>query len=378
VKIAVVGAGAAGTGAAWALANAGADVVVVHDRAGATALHSGALDFEPWEKARAGFQPTAAEQALAHELGWVIAPCRLATNAGVLRPAEGRDRALLDLDSFAGKRVALPDFVRDDWDAELLCRSFSSSAWAQRTGTRFAPRSLDLGIEIERSSSSYDFAEELESEAVRARLVAAVDAARADVDAWLFGPWLGLTPRAVEARLAALSVPIGEVLSAPSGVAGARFEAARDLLFAAKGIAQVRTRAVALSRGASGIELELDGAPAQTVERVVLATGGVLAGGVVLVNPEPGRVLQSFALSLACDATLEQGGQSIDDVSTLYGVDFTRRGAELLEGVGVGVDGAAVRGVPGVFAAGDVVADRPRTLLSALRAGIRAAAAALG
>ena len=49
--VVVVGAGMAGTAAAYAAVGAGAAVTLVHDGAGATALTSGALDLEAWDGA---------------------------------------------------------------------------------------------------------------------------------------------------------------------------------------------------------------------------------------------------------------------------------------------------------------------------------------
>ena len=60
---------------------------------------------------------------------WDLVPTlrRVATLEGNVRPARGSDRALLDLERCAGKRVAVVDLERDDWDAPLLAKSFAAS-----------------------------------------------------------------------------------------------------------------------------------------------------------------------------------------------------------------------------------------------------------
>jgi thioredoxin reductase len=55
------------------------------------------------------------------------------------------------------------------------------------------------------------------------------------------------------------------------------------------------------------------------------------------------------------------------------GPDWAALGIVALERVGILGDGAAARNAGGVFVAGDALADRPRTVLECVRAGIEAA-----
>ncbi len=87
-RVVVLGSGAAGTAAAIAARAAGADVVLVRGRTGATSLTSGAVDGDLDEGGR-----TAAAALELH----VLEPCTLATSAGTLRAAAGRDAALASL-----------------------------------------------------------------------------------------------------------------------------------------------------------------------------------------------------------------------------------------------------------------------------------------
>lgn len=373
MKVLVIGAGVAGTAAAWAAQRAGAEVVVVHDRAGASALGSGAADFDAWERASAPHVLGAGEAELVGALGYVAGPkpCLLATSAGVLRPARARDAALLDLTELGGRRVAVAELVRDDWDAPLLARALGETTWAKRTGTRFEPRALEL--DAERALPAYDFAARFDDAAELEKLGAELAKARGGADAWLLGPWLGTKPGVAEALRKRVELPLGEALSLPGGAAGARFEAARDALLSESSIQVRRARVERVSAS----KAVLEGGEELAVDRVVLALGGVLSGGIVLDPARPAHPGgAAFHPSLDAPVLIEVDGLPLDAVSTLHGVDLASHGVELLERVGIAVSGAAARGAPGIFAAGDAVADRPRTFLRALASGLAAGRAA--
>jgi glycerol-3-phosphate dehydrogenase subunit B len=107
---------------------------------------------------------------------------------------------------------------------------------------------------------------------------------------------------------------------------------------------------------------------------VVLALGGVAGGGIRLAHSFAERApVRPFELSVSGDLPLALDGRPLDDVASLHGVDLTASGLSLLERVGVSTDGARVHGYDRIFAAGDVVAGRPRTMLEAVRAGCEAA-----
>src|SRR5512134_3053757 len=110
--IVVVGGGIAGTSAALAARSRGADVTLLLGAAGATVLAPGAIDIEPWHEsaapARIDADVRAILDALAiHSVGeesaWV------ATLTGLLRPARGLDRALLDLARIARGTIFVPE-----------------------------------------------------------------------------------------------------------------------------------------------------------------------------------------------------------------------------------------------------------------------------
>jgi glycerol-3-phosphate dehydrogenase subunit B len=380
VKILVIGAGAAGTACAWFLRRAGAKVTLVHDRAGATALFSGALDGEASVES-SGPQPVDADMLeFAKALtGWVLGPrpCRIATRSGVLRAAAGRAAALLDLEPLAGRRVAIAEVDRDEWDAPLLARALGATDWAVRTGTRFeAVRVKALRTGHERRDPLWDFAKLHDAKQRAGDFVDQLKKSTNGHDAWLVGPWLGLEPGTADRIREQLKLPIGEVNSPPGGPAGARFEAARDRLLAALEVEVLRARVTAIDPSASGVRAELAEQPALEADRAVLAVGGVVSGGLRLAGGVGSH--GGLELTLSAPAPLLLDSRVVDAPSTLHGLDFQAHGLGMLERVGVAVEGAKVRGQSALFAAGDIVAERPRTVLEAVRAGIAAARAALG
>ena len=278
MKVAVIGAGVAGTAAAWAARRSGAEVVVVHDRPGASALGSGAADYEPWERGAADHELAADARELAGELGYVAKVGLVATASGLLRPARAHDSAILDLSELAGRRVAIADVVRDDWDAVLIARALSDTPWAAQTGTSFEPRELDL--DPASHAASYDLACRFDDPEAARALAAALKKSRGAADAWLTGPWLGVQPGTAERVRKLVEMPVGETLSPPGGAAGARFEAARDLALSKAEVSVRRGQVREVSVASEGIELRLDGDETLIADRVVLAIGGVVGGGV--------------------------------------------------------------------------------------------------
>jgi len=274
--------------------------------------------------------------------------------------------------------VAVVDLERDDWDAPLLAKSFANSAWAKQTRTEFFALPVAvLKQGFERRISGYDFAA-LHDAPERARgLEAALRASHVNADAWLFGPWLGIERPLADELSAALGVPVGETTSAPGGAAGARFELARDRLLTR--LADVaRVRLLGLEPISGGYRLQLrDHAPLD-FPIVVLATGGVAAGGVALERSFERRGGTGFRLSFSAPIALELDAEVVEGVSSLANVDFAERGLDALLKVGIATraDGS-LPGNSGVFAAGDALAGRPRTALIAADSGLQAARAAL-
>jgi anaerobic glycerol-3-phosphate dehydrogenase len=389
--VVVVGGGIAGTAAAWAATKGGARVLLVQDRAGGTALYSGAADLLPWRGAgdRAISVPVSdALRAFFADLGQVrLGDFRIATRQGVVRSAAGADRALLDLAPLAGLRVAVADIERDEWDAPLLAWAFADSDWALGTRTVFEPvRVAGLRTGAERRIAPYDFAALHDEPERLGALAAAVSAACKEFDACVVGPWLGVKPETAERFQALVPVPVGECTSPLAGAAGARLETASAALLSRLGVEALRAEVSAVSERGERWVVELvpsaAGGKARSIESqaVVLAIGGVGAGGIRFEwAPEQGR--QGFKASLRAPVSLALDGEELDAFGSLYGPSFERSGLELLERVGLAVNGQgrALRAgspLPGLFAAGDAASGVARTLLGAAESGARAGALA--
>ncbi len=381
MKIAIIGAGIAGAAAAFEIARQGGRATVFHDLTGSSGLYSGALDLEAWQPAA---PPSALAEGLSEfsqQLGaWELfaAPRHLPTLEGNVRASHGRDRAVLDLERCVGKRVAVIDLERDDWDAPLLAKSFAGSAWAVRTQTHFfaAPAAV-LQKGFERRISGYDFAALHDAPERAQALERALRESGVSADAWLFGPWLGLERPLAQELSVSLALPVGETTSAPGGAAGARFESARDQLL--QRIAHVeRGRLLEIERHGRGYRLQLRDRAPQEFQVVLLATGGVAAGGVALERSFERRGGTGFRLSYTAPVALELDAEVVEGVSSLASVDFVERGLGALLKVGIATasDGS-LRDNPGIFVAGDAIAGRPRTALIAAQSGLQAARSAL-
>jgi glycerol-3-phosphate dehydrogenase subunit B len=407
-SVVVVGAGYAGLAAAFAARRAGRRATIVSFGAGASALGSGAVDDVPWDRAAAAARLLGAplvarpvEQgvdAFAEALGlFALRPAgdplaRLATTAGVLRPARGHDRALLDLSALRDADVLVPRAARPGWDADALAASWSADPFARKRGLRFRAAEAALlrqhgerGIGAGDLAARHDDGARLEWLAARLREVLAREAQRGlHPAAILVGPWLGAAAPRAEALSAILGLPVGEALAGAGSAPGLRFEAARDRLLASLGVDLVRGRAKRVDVDGARVAVTVDGrADLVMADTCVLACGGVLGGGVLYTPPEhdadadlPPPARAAFALSLDAPVTLTLGGAPIEVVSSTSGPDLDeiawpsgdRPG--VLEAVGVRCRG--VRAAEGITAAGDAIADRPRTVLEAVASGLRA------
>lgn len=374
MKVVVLGAGFAGVSAAFAARRAGAEVTVVHDVAGASSLYSGVSDAAaPAANLAESLAELAAALGLELDNRTVVA-----TREGIVRPASGRDASLLDLAPLAGKRVAVVDVARDDWDAPLLVRSFAASAWAQSTGTRFELVPLEL-LEKghQRRVAPFDFAAGFER-AERVGWLTQLLKAHAGPDAWLFGPWLGVRRDLALELSASVGVRVGEVTSPPGGVAGARFERRRDALLAALEARVVAARATHVA-AAAHVTVQLEAGPELVADALVVACGGVVSGAITLVGALSGSEPSGFQLEIEGLPRLMVAGDVVRPVSSLFGVDLAARGLPLLERVGLQASATgAVRAMPRVWACGDVTAPDPPSVGHALVSGLIAGTAAAG
>ncbi len=415
-RVAVIGAGVAGLAATWAAAQRGAHIRLFDDGVGASCMNPGAVDDRPWEEvarssevldmpALAGPLPESV-RVFSDDLRLWRLPgegqplSRLATAAGRVRVARGHDRSLLDLAQLpSGSRVLLPRIARVEWDADALAHALSEDDYAQSRRLRFvAAEAKMLKHTGEDRISPADLAARHDDADRRAwlveRLREMLDVA-GGADGILMGPWLGtLEPLAAELSQA-LGVAVGEVLDGVGITAGLRFEAARAGLLEAIGVAVEPHRAEAIALTGDELRVRLDNGDDVITDGVVLALGGVVAGGVVYDPPErhagqdlPERGGAPWRLSLACPAELQAHGRVLDVVGSIHGPPLDEVAWPIdadpgfLEAVGVRCEGVSLTSdgavQPRLLAAGDVMADRPRTVLQAVFSGIRAGAAVAG
>lgn len=424
-RVVVIGAGVAGVAAAWSASRRGADVTIVDGGAGASVFGGGAVDDLPWEERARAAQ-------LARRLGdgagraaapldadvaafvdalrlWVIGgePVLLATVAGRVRPARGRDAALLDLASLRRGTVIVPRVDRAGWEAESLARALSAEPAARAAGLVFvATDATVLRRTHERLIADADLAachDADERIAWLAEHLRRAVAKRPDATAVLLGPWLGgAAPRAATLT-ARLGLPVGEALVGVGGAAGIRMRAALERVVAEAKVSALRCRAARLSTSADRLRVTFeDGGATESVvgkpppiaaDSVVLAIGGLVGGGLRYTPPDheagedlPPAGAVSFATSLAIaddlGAALVVRGRRLDVGSSLHGPTLdatawpTPAAPGVLEAVGLRADAALAR--RGVHVAGDAVADRPRTLLEAVATGVAAGIAAAG
>lgn len=386
----VVGGGFAGCAAAWQLLRCGADVSLVWEAGGASELYSGALDGEPWPRTSLQRPLTGNEAEFLAGLGlWALnegSALRLAAGSGVVRGADVRDRALLNLDAWRGGKIAVIDWGRPGWDAALLARAWSESAWARETRTELVRVAVTPPSSEEvRLLSDHDLALSFDEPPWQAAVAEGLRALDPSFTACLVGPWLGLSPDCSE-RLRRLSGrALGESLSDPGGLAGIRFQIARDAWLGRTRLPAYRGRVHSVQRTARGLVAHWQALGAATIEPmgeafdcVVLALGGVLGGGVRYQSGLASTRSGAFSLSLAAPAELRLDGRDVGLVAGSEGADLVALGMGALERVGVLVTSEQqLPEQPGLFAAGDVVAARPRTALEAIAAGLRAADAAL-
>jgi glycerol-3-phosphate dehydrogenase subunit B len=393
-RVLVAGSGIAGTGAALSAARAGASVTLIDGGPGASSLTTGALDVLPWTAAGASAARVGQEarEVLDAIGGHVLGPrgARLVTTAGVVRPARGREASLLDVDAGVpgDGAVGVVACERPGWDAQTLAAAWGESA-------RDIPFVV-VGAAIERHTDERDlpdadFAARHDDDARLAwladRLRAAIAGKTGRPRALVLPPCLGLERGQADALSDRVGVPCGEALASPGGPAGLRSEHARRRALAGAGVEVIEARVTGASRAGGGWIVELDDGRRAEVDAVVFAIGGLIGGGMeyapaesVLATALPPFSRPPFRLGLDAPLPLGAHGLPLDLPSTLFGSaperlawPFARD--PLLGRVGVLAD-AQGKVAPGLFAAGELLADRPRTWLDALSTGVAAGAAA--
>lgn len=390
MRVVVIGSGVAGTAAALSARAAGAEVIVVRGSSGASSLGVGAYDATPWEATRDVGPIDAVCTRLLAELGGISAPtdgALLASSTGVLRAARAYDAALLDLAKVKAGRVLVLDAPLASWEASSLARSFNATH-ARRTLSFEAASGTFTKHVDERAMTYAELAARHDDDARLSWLATKVREAIAslgDVAAVLFPPILGADRSRAADLTNLVGVPCGEAIAAFSSPSGRRFDAARDRALSSAHVDAIDGWCKRIVRE-EHLTIELEEGDAIDADAVVLAIGGLLGGGIVYepaegilataVPPYPRRV---FACSVDAPVTIGSEGKELLVPGSMFGLSaeqiawpFVRD--PLTERVGVLTEGE--RASERIFAAGDVLADRPRTWLAALASGARAGTAA--
>lgn len=391
-RVVVIGAGIAGTAAVIAAARAGAQVTVLDGGTGASMLATGALDFAPWHAPLAAHDEVvdADVRTTLDALGGYLVPERgatLVTTAGVVRHARGCDRALLDVAALVDPCVAVVRCARFGWDADALARAWGPSYCAVDASVlRYSDEEVLPDAEL---ASRHDDDARLVWLAERLRRDLA--AAGGSYNGVVLPPMLGVERGRAQDLSRLAGVCCGEAVALPGGPAGLRFERARDRAFRACGASHARLRARGLRIRRTIWRVETEEGVAFEGHAVVLATGGLVGGGLeyapseaMLATTLPARARPPLRITIDAPVWMGVNGRALELPGSLFGATpesiaspFAQSAMMDRAGILAGVDGAA-HGVSGIFAAGDVVADAARGWLTSLASGVRAGAAAAG
>jgi hypothetical protein len=172
------------------------------------------------------------------------------------------------------------------------------------------------------------------------------------------------------AALSEFGVTIGETLSPPYGLAGQRFEQSREQFTLTRpGLRIVQGRALRVERLAAGYRVSVAGpAPNQTQDfeaaRCVLALGGASSGALQLDAVHHLRL----GLELSPPQPLQHRGRPWLQPAAETGVDLQAFGMQAVLELGLPETLEPGR----LQVVGDLVADRPRSLLRAAQSGLDA------
>ncbi len=377
-SVVVVGAGVAGAGAALAASRAGARVTVIAGAVGASALWTGAVD--------AGAAPSDEARAAAQVLGVVLGDSAIVTSAGLVRKVGGRDAAVLDLLPLLRDRtVGVVRCDRPAWDGGALVRTAGAGmAPVDATILRLADERVVPDAEF---AARHDDPERLGWLAERLRH--ALQRAHGGVHALLLPPSLGLERSRAEELSRLVGVPCGEATGMPGGPPGLRFERARDHALSAAGVTVLAGRVESVTpqpKNPDRWSVHL-GDRALDADAVILAAGGLLGGGLeyqpseaMLAAALPPSARPVFRCTIEAPVRVGAHGRPLDVPGSMFGtapesIAWPLSRDALMDRVGVLCDDSG-RIVPRLYAAGELVADAPRTWLRALESGVRAGLAA--
>jgi hypothetical protein len=358
---------------------------------GASVAASGALDWDLEPAESHGVLSPELQRFGEQVLHWHLPPegVQVVTNDGQLRWARGAVAGVLDFSGLGPGTIAVLDPGRPGWDTERLCAALGQEPLFEQAGLRAVSLRVPLLTAATRAPSApladAQFARALPPSAQLAELIASATAQLAaqlgePPKALLCGPWMYTEVAAVaaleaEPALVRLGIRIGETLSPPYGLAGQRFEASRKVFV--DGHPALRclvARAVSVTRKSGGWLARVEPAfwtgpesgagEVVEAERCVLALGGIAGGGIQL--GEQHHVRLGVSLEPASHLRWQARPWLLSASET--GLDVQGFGLHNLTRVGLeaSMHSGSLRAV------GDLIADRPRSILRAAQSGLEA------
>jgi hypothetical protein len=303
----VIGAGIAGLAACARLQERGRRPVLLSSGVGATEMGCGAADFTPWTHSpcASDSNPEYGEvvgwsNGLLSALGCFVVTdpnaesARVVSFEGIVRPAFQVARGLLDLQALSHGTIGVWDLSRRDWRASALCACLMESSWR---ALQFVPLSLpDLVSDEECLLPLASFFRLFDQPERRLSLLAQLSglSEKSGFLALLTGPWLGSSSEFFQVGM---GLPMGETLSPPDGPFGVRFSRAREHWLSARQIECHNERVVTLKRIEGGVELHCILGTGERMFRrgrsCIVATGGLVGGGIALLDNASGSILGS-------------------------------------------------------------------------------------
>jgi hypothetical protein len=365
--------------------------VVLDGGTGASSMWTGAADWGDGARARSFVDPDLAP--FLGSMGLVRAPHEaiLATANGALRTAVAHDATLLDVAKVDGRSIGVVVDGNATADGAYVCRALNDAARARGLERDFFPMPTTLFQKVGEAAFETGELARLHDAPERAawlgeRLAAAIAAAGRRPEALLLPPSLGIETNVAGALRDSLGIPVGEWIGRVGSPSGLRFEARRNGWFrtAKVDVRRAKVTSIEASAARGGIfRSTLTSGDAVESDAVLVAVGGLLGGGLSYRQSEaedarelPGSSRGPFDLTIRCPLPLGSLGIPQLAPGSLFGVApetiaWPYVSAPLFERIGVLVDDmGCAAAVPLLYAAGDVVADRPRTWLEAAAAGV--------
>ena len=317
MRLGIIGGGFAGWAACHAAVARGLRPIWLSQDVGASEQSCGAADVSPWRERSLNPSIPAPEHhsdetlALMSEWGlFRVQPEQVVSSAGVIRPTDAVGHGVLGLEAFRGSTVGVLDLRRAHFPAAALAKALEAEPWAKASGTLFVPipveEALPSGFSMVPLGAMSGFLNQPEERARFSEALRKIGSELNGISAFLCEPLLGLEPEKIDSPF-----PLGETLSPPEGAFGSRVLAARARWLSAIGLELVQERVEQIypEDGAVRLMSRARSGKSSThwVDAAVIATGGLIGGGVGLVPAASGERGSRWGSLLAEDLAVPSG-----------------------------------------------------------------------